>query len=335
MKARRAKVTLIYEGVDISADVAPFLLSFSFSDHAEDKADDLQVTFQDREGLWKRDWYPSKGATMVAAIETKEWEGSLSRLPCGTFSIDEIDASGSPDTVTLKGVPELVKTSLRRERKTKAWEDISLSKIASEIAGIAGVELFYDVDEDPQYSRRDQREQTDLAFLRNLCDDAGLSLKLSNGRLVIFDAEKYEAMPPVATIKKGDISRYSFSSKSADIYKSCTVKYHDAEKKELLSYTYVPDPEPEVGQELQIRRRVESLANAESLARKELRKANRHEVTGSMTTAGNVLLSAGLNVTVSGFGRFDGTYHVEKAVHSVSSGSGYETSIDIRRILGY
>lgn len=335
MKSRRANVTLTYNGVDISADVSSYLLSFSFTDNAEGKADDLQVTLHDREGLWKGGWFPEKGATLTASIGVADWEkdGESGCLPCGTFSLDDVTASGPPDTFVLKGVSAMMDSSIRREKKTRAWENVSLSGIAGDMAKSAGADLFYDVPTDPHYVRRDQREQSDIAFLKSLCDDIGLSLKISNRKLVIFDSETYEKAAPVGTLKKSEVKTYSFSTKTADIYRACTIKYHDPGKKELQEYTYKATPEIPVGQVLQLRRRVESLAEAMDLAKKKLRQKNRHECTGSISLMGDVRISAGLNVVLTGFGCFDGVYHVESANHVISE--GYTTSAKIRRRLDY
>lgn len=57
-------------------------------------------------------------------------------------------------------------------------------------------------------------------------------------------------------------------------------------------------------------------------------------MTGSFDLPGNFRLLASVTVQVVGFGAFDGDYIVETAQHS--AGSGYTTSIDIRRCLhGY
>ena len=66
--ARRAKVKLLYDGVDISADISPYLLSFSYVDNAHGKADDIQVTLQDRERRWREPWYPKKGSVLDITV---------------------------------------------------------------------------------------------------------------------------------------------------------------------------------------------------------------------------------------------------------------------------
>ena len=44
---RRVEVGLVIEGVDVSRDIAPFLLSLTFTDNEGGEADDLQVELED------------------------------------------------------------------------------------------------------------------------------------------------------------------------------------------------------------------------------------------------------------------------------------------------
>jgi phage protein D len=72
------------------------------------------------------------------------------------------------------------------------------------------------------------------------------------------------------------------------------------------------------------------LNNAKKLAEKKLHEANKKETTGSITMIGDMRFVGGSNVDVSGWGKFDGTYFIEKATHNVSKSGGYETSVDLR-----
>ena len=179
--ARRAELQLKYEKKDISADLAPHLVGFSYTDHASGKADDLQITLDDREGLWRGAWFPDKGAMLTAVLIARYWDSLTSeqQLPLGTFEIDEIECSGAPYVVTIKAVSVPESASLRGQDKTRAWEKTTLKTIAADIAGGAGMELLYETSDDPKYDRREQTEESDLAFLQKCCNDAGLSLKIT------------------------------------------------------------------------------------------------------------------------------------------------------------
>ncbi len=337
MQTRRARLKLLYGNKDISADLAPYLLNWSYSDHASGRADDLQIGLEDREGLWMGDWLPEKGATLKATLVTEHWteQDKTEELPLGAFEIDAIDGRSSPSSVTLKALSVPESASLRGEEKTRSWEKVKLSAIAGDIAANAGMSLFYDTDDDPEEDRVEQTEQSDLAFLQKICEDAGLSLKVSDRQIVIFDDEKYEAMPPVMTIRRGKslILDHSFSTTTRDIYSACKVDYHDPKGKKSLSYTYRAPNKPATGKTLVVNQRVSSIAKAEKLAKKKLRKQNRGETQMSFTLMGDIRLLAARTVLVEGYGKFDGKYCIEGATHS---GAGYKTKIDLRRVLeGY
>ncbi len=334
--ARRARLTLTYNNKDISKDLAQYLLSFSYTDHASGKADDLQITLEDKAGLWKADWMPEKGATVKATIQVQNWDklGQFEELPLGTFEIDEIECSGPPETVTIKAVSVPESTSLRGEDKTRAWEKTTLYLIASDIAAEAGLGLLYETSDNPQYDRIEQTEQSDLAFLLKLCEDAGLSLKVTGQQIVIFDDSKYEQMEPIMTIARGvaPVESYSASSQTREVYSAARVKYQGRRGKVYI-YTYTPPNRPLTGKTLIINERVDSLAEAERLARSRLRQKNKEETKFSLTMPGNINLVAGVTVLIQGWGKFDGKYFVEKATHS---GPGYTTKVELRRVLeGY
>lgn len=77
MNARRAVIRLTFSGVDISADINKHLLSLTYTDNEEDKTDDLQLSLDDREGVWLGKWLntpgASKGVEISAVIVQKNW----------------------------------------------------------------------------------------------------------------------------------------------------------------------------------------------------------------------------------------------------------------------
>ena len=336
--ARRAKLQLIYGNKDISADLAPFLAGFSYTDHSSGKADDIQINLEDRAGLWRGDWLPEKGATVQAAIITEHWEedGKTETLPLGTFEIDEIEFSGPPNIVTIKALAIPESSTLRGEVKNRAWEKTQLSVIAQDIANGASMDLTYDTDDDPEYDRIEQTEQSDLEFLLKLCNDAGLSLKITDKQVVVFDDSKYEKIAPVMVIRRNAASvlKYNATSSTRDVYSSCRVRYHNAKTKQDIDYIYAPPSRPTTGKTLVINERVDNLADAEKLAKKRLRQQNKEEVKISMTLLGSLILVGGVTVQLIDWGFLDGKYFVSRADHS--SGSGYTTKTELYRVLeGY
>jgi len=231
MTARKVTVRIIYNGADISGDIAEYLIDFEYTDNESGKADDIQITLEDRNQLWLSGWLPKKTDTITATILAEDWfkPGEAFSLPCGTFQVDEIEHSGPPHIVRIKAVSVPVSSAARGETKTRAWEKISLREVAADIGGSAGLALMYESEANPQYLRVDQMETSDLAFLQQLCDKACLSMKVTDNQIVIFDERTYEANDAIREIERdgGDVIRFSFRSKSAGTAKKAIVSYAD------------------------------------------------------------------------------------------------------------
>lgn len=193
-QVRYAEVSLTYSGKDISLDIAPYLLSFTYTDNSSDKADDISLTLEDRDRLWIADWFPAKGDTVNASIIIHDWEAAnrTESLPCGTFEVDQIECSGPPNQIVIKAVSTLVSKPMRQEKHTKAWENVKLSTIAGDATSKNGLTLFWDSPENPFFERRDQVEVSDLEFVSSLCRDYGIAVKVTDTQLVCYDEETYE-----------------------------------------------------------------------------------------------------------------------------------------------
>ena len=331
-EARWAEVVIIYEGKNISKDIAPYLLSFTYTDNASDKADDISISLEDRKRLWVDDWFPSKGDKVKVSILVHNWDAAdkTESLPCGTFEVDEISCSGPPNKVTIKAVSTLVSKPMRQEKHTKAWENIRLSSIAGDIANKNGLKLFWDSYEDPLFERRDQVEKSDLEFFSGLAKDYGIAVKVTDTQLVCYSEEEYEEKSSVGELSFGDkkLINWNFSSKAAGTYKAARLQYHDPVKNTKIDVTeQSKDGAEGTGRTLIINQKADSIADAKSIAKKKLEEANKKEITGSLTLMGDLRFVGGSNITISGFGSFDGKYVIEKATHSI--GSAYTTKLDI------
>lgn len=278
-----------------------------------------------------------QGASLAVSIIQKDWENDGERrvLDCGEFTIDTIRASGPPTKITIKATSLPAGSSVRAVKKNKSWENIRLSAIAAQIAAAGNLKSYFSGDYDPVYSRKEQSNESDISFLSRLCVDAGMSLKVTAGALVIFDEDEYEKKPAIRTFspKKGNVLSYSFSDGSSDkSYSSCHVSWTDTNGT-TIEYTYTPRIDnPGTGEVLEISERVDSREEARKLAMKRLKAKNKDRFSASLKIIGDAGLAAGATVNVSGWGTFDGKYMIKTAAHSI--GSGYTTDLTLRKCLG-
>lgn len=350
MEPRKVIPLVKYDGKDISEDIAPYLVSLSYTDNMSGYADDVTLTLEDRKGLWEADWFPDRGATLDIALVTNNWQNlidGIKALDVGLFAIDSIDGSAPPSRVDIKGVSVPENNELRGVERTRSWEKAELKTIANDVATGAGMELVYGASDNPVIDRAEQTEQSDLSFLLKLCEDNGLALKICKNQVVIFDEADYEQEEPKITIVKpgtvyqkqegmhyvGTITGYRFHAVTRDIYKACHVQCNDTDSGSNVEATFT-DPSKTEGKTLQVKEQVKTVAEAEKLAKKKLREKNRDEWTMTIDTMGDIYLLAAMTVNVLGFGKFDGKYIITSAKHDV--GNGYTTSIELRRCLnGY
>lgn len=281
----------------------------------------------------------AKPKLVSATLVQKNWNdtGKDMTLDMGTFEIDSVDMSGPPDKVTVKSTSIPYTSKLRMEKKSKAWEKITLKGIGQEIAGKNGLKLMYEANDNPAYKRKEQVQTSDIKFLQELCHAAGMALKVTTLTIVIYDAAEYDKKPAVRTFKKGsgDIISYKMGTKLTDTaYTSCHVSYSDPDSKETIEYTYTPDSSTGTGQTLEINEKVNSKAEAIRLAKKRLREKNTQEYTASLKVVGDVSLVAGITVKLKGFQQFDRKYKVTQAKHNLLD--GYTVDLSLKQVLeGY
>jgi len=422
--ARRTCVKLEFEGVDISPEIEKYLISISYVDNEEDKADDIQITLDDREGIWLGNWlkgsasetgdnstqlfmigdevivngtpmyssygsgspsevvtdyrgeitrlnfeqnasYPihvdtlgwfgesqislvnsepstmtttggAKGSKLGVMLIQKNWhsDGSDKVLDCGTFQVDNVECGGPPDKVTIKATSLPYTSTIRKQEKTKAWESIYLKSIAQEIASKNGLKLFFESNYNPFYERREQVQQSDVVFLKELCGESGQSLKVTTGTIVIFEQQLYEAQDAVREIRRGtsDVLSYRFSTNFNDTaYDKCHVSYTDPTSGETIEYTYKPRKPPGSGLTLEINEKVLSREEARTLAMKRLRQKNKKEFEAAFTLVGDLDLVAGVTVDVIDYGAFDGKYIIATASQRVTG--GHKVELKMRKVL--
>jgi len=355
--SRRAWIEVKYtpagstEENDISEDISKYFLSMTFTDNLSESTDDVSIELEDRAGLWQEDWFPDgEGNMLDVTIHTYNritLQDGETVFYAGKFEIDEIEANGFPSTVSIKAVSVIGDSTLRGTKKNQTWEEISVWKCAADICERNGLTLLWDCEENPNLDHVEQSDESDLEFLLKICKDNGMALKITPERIIIFDEVKYEAGEPVITVYKPGVQAklnentmplrwlldYRFRFKTRDTYWKCQVKYQKGKEKTVIEGEFAA-PNKEKGRILFVREQVEDTAEAERLAKKKLREANKEQITGTFTTIGNHNFAAGQIIEMKNFGKFDGRYLATKVTHTINE--QYTTQVDIRRCLdGY
>ncbi|MCD8355859.1 MAG: CHAP domain-containing protein [Clostridia bacterium] len=246
-KARRTALGMTINNADVTSEIQNRLISMTFTDAADGQDDDIEIVLADRDNIVIGSWLMSEigkraaenlkknngsKAIIVPTITQQNWNGNGKNISlcCGNFVLDKVTMDGPPQTVTMIGTGLGYGDSSRSAKRTKAWEKTTLQKIALAIGKNCGYSVMYLSDKTISYSRVEQNNVTDAAFLQRLCTAAGMSLKTTSSTLVIFEQSIYENKTATRTITKGDGSyeSYAFNAELSDTYyDECTVTYED------------------------------------------------------------------------------------------------------------
>ena len=202
-----------------------------------------------------------------------------------------------------------------------------------------GMKSQFLAKKDPEYKRVEQYRCSDIDFLSQLCHDAGLSLKCTDGKLVIFDQKEYEGKDSAWTVTKDDKSYIKWShtlGQAGTQYASCRVSYVGPNGKPIegIAYGKDYDAKSKTNQQLEVYAPVTSKTEAKELAAKKLRLHNKFERQVGFTYHGDPGKVAGLTFETKSFGPWDGKYIVKQAKHTVTGSGGYTTQVSGRHVLG-
>lgn len=177
----------------------------------------------DIDAHWMNDWIIDKGTLFEAKIkimnistgEDEKW------IDCGEFICDSVQFSGFPISAAVGALS----MPNNREKHEQAWENITLTEIANDIAWRSGCELFYNAG-DVLIESTSQNGENDIEFLYKLCRDYGLGMKVFRRKVIIFDRIESDAKPVVGTLNIKDIAeQFTLDDNQEGTYTGARMNY--------------------------------------------------------------------------------------------------------------
>lgn len=323
-------VELIYNGRDVTADLAPYLVDIRYTDRLTGEADSLDVRLASPSALdtrWLADWYPDKGVSIEARIG---YRGGA-QLATGEMEVDEIAIEAPPLEVAIRALAAGI-TRQARTRLGRAYEAMRLSQIVDAVAARLGARRVGKIEPDPLLDRVTQYQEGDWAFVHRLLGEYGYTVKLvDNSRtLAVARARTLADQAPVATLMPTRVTAWRYRDRVSDVPQRVEVRYHDPTNGAPTVAEKSTGGE-HAGDVRLLHRRARSIDDAQAQAEGE---AERHALDKSAMTLslpGDPAIVAGSIVGLAGFSRLDGRYLVVEARHAVSR-AGYLLEIDTRRL---
>lgn len=311
-------------GTGVSEEIAPLVESLTYTDNAADNSDSIDIILDAQDGKWTRDWLPDKGATLRPRIRGFDWEapGDNRVIECGLFVLDDVSFSDAPTTLQLGGVSKPSDSDFSELEREVIWKNTSIKRIGETIAARYGLSFSYDADD---YDIEcDEQDGTDSSYYNNLCKNYGLILKVYSKRLWVYDREQYKAKRAVKTFHRTEIrpGSFGYSTTLSGTYTGGYFNYTDADKDIDIVCSVGGGTHTK-----SVNRRATSVHDASVQLCAELNAANHGTVKLRFGVDGEWLVSAGNCIEISGYGKLDGKYFVDKVTHKVSK-SGFTSDFE-------
>lgn len=332
--ARRASANFRFNGKNVDASLKEYLQNVTYTDVASGSSDQLDITLQNIDMGWLNRKYPKKGDRVNGAINFLDWDrdGQDKRLSCGTFILDDIKFSGGPLVAQFACIAVPANDSFSTKERTKTWKDVTVRGIASEIAVRYSLRLEYS-GPSVKINSIEQSQKTDSAFLYEICSSYGLSMKVYNKAIVIYDQTAMEMKKAVATITRKSFTddNWDFNDTLAGVYTGARISYKSGkDSNEISVFIGLKGEHADGSRVLKINETADSVSDAYYKAAAKVNKSNESATTISGEIWPNPKICAGVTVTVSGMGRADGKYFVEKSTTEVGD-SGTRQSVEMHK----
>ena len=327
MQMRSSSIVLKYKQTKATNIVNKDLESFSWTDVANGEADRVSLRLNNRIKKWLKGYFPKEKDYFKIWLKVNHWRWNSDNRKkfCGKFQVDDFSASGFANTFNLEGISIPIHTGFNVTQRSKTYKKTSVKSILKDIAKRADVKLVYDA-ENHKIDEISQSGKTDMEFAFSVCEDYGLSMKVYNSKLVVYDQTKYEKRAISFTIDINDIGgsdAYSYKRNITSIYDGVKLQYQNKDGDDI-TYKYVL-PGKKGKRILVISTSADNHADAERKAKAQLASNLRSAETLTLKLMGDPKYLACQTFELTGFGKINGKYFIDKVTHSIEG--GYKTTI--------
>ncbi|WP_447877713.1 phage late control D family protein [Serratia fonticola] len=213
---------LTMQGKDITQNISPRLLSLSLVDNRGFEADQLDIELDDADG---QVMMPVRGAVLSLLLG---WQGQP-LVSKGTFTVDEVEHRGAPDTLTIRARSADFRGTLN-SRREESYHDTTLGAVLEKIA--ARNKLTASVAEgltSIAIPHIDQSQESDAKFLTRLATRNGAEVSVKAGKLLFLNGGSgvtASGKPiPQVTIERRDGDQHQFAIADRGAYTGVTAKW--------------------------------------------------------------------------------------------------------------
>ncbi|OAB54143.1 phage late control D family protein [Pseudomonas thivervalensis] len=314
---------IVADGKDITTLINDRLLELRVSDKPGMESDDFELRIDDRDQAVA---LPTRGASIEVYLGYTD--KALTRL--GLYTVDEIQVSGPPDTLIIRGKASDMRGSGKTVR-SGSWENVPLQQIVRDVAARNGWQPVCPVQ--TKVPRVDQLNESDYNFITRLAKQYDCTAKLADGKLLVMPRQGGQTasgknLSPVV-LRRSDLSRYQFRLGDRNTQKAVRTKHQDKKSGALkvveLDNDDLPNGLPAVHTDRHI---YPNKSAAEQAAKARLAAFNRSSAGVRLEMAGRTDVFAERSIIVQGIKPgLDGEYLAE-AVEQLFTPSGWTTAVE-------
>jgi len=226
----RAAWRVTLDGEDLTATLAPRLISLRLSEKLGEEADSLEIVVHDTDGQFVP---PRQGARIAVWLGWSRGTGvPIGLVDKGSFVVDELTWSGPPDRVTIAAHSADFKGSYRT-RKTRSWMGQTVGAIIARIAADNALTPACHPDlADQVIPATEQHNKSDMQFIRDLGRQFDAVATVKGGAL-IFAPRGATTTPsgkalPTLTITRQQCSSVTWRRAAREkAYDGAEAQWHD------------------------------------------------------------------------------------------------------------
>lgn len=314
---------IVADGADITALINDRLLLLRTSDKPGMESDEFELRIDDRDSAVA---LPARGAGIEIFLGYAG--AALARL--GRYVVDEVEVSGPPDTIVIRGKASDMRGSGKTTR-SGSWENVPLSTIVADVAKRNGWAPECNVA--TKVPRADQLSESDFNFITRLAKLHDCTAKVGDGKLLVMPRQGGESASgkPLGTLTltRRDVSRWQFRLGDRNTHKAVATKHQDKKTGKVSVVTLDNDDSPAGLPAVHTDRHIHpNKTAAEAAAKARLAAFNRSTAGVRLEMVGRTDLFAEVTINAQGFKvGLDGEYLVD-SVEQVFTQSGWTTTVE-------
>ena len=227
------RFVLTVDGMDITSKIQGRLINLTMSDNRGFEADELEVTLDDTDGKLT---LPRRGAKMRLSLG---WAGAR-LVPKGEFTVDELEHSGAPDTLVIRGKSVDMRDGMQVKRE-KSYHKQTVSGIVEHIARRHNLACSISPAMAGQLIDHLDQHESDCQLLARLATQFDAIATVKNGTVLFAKAGQALTASgkqlPAVTINRQSGDSHRFSVADRDAYTGVIAYWHDHKKAEKKAVT--------------------------------------------------------------------------------------------------